>query len=60
MVDALPKQVWQNKTSQRKPHVRIIKRIARKEKINKKKEIISGISAYCNPGELVAVMGPSG
>ena len=35
-------------------------RIKQKEKVNKKKEIISGISAYFNPGELVAVMGPSG
>ena len=26
----------------------------------KTKKILSGISAYFNPGELVAIMGPSG
>lgn len=30
------------------------------KKLSNKKEIIRGISAYFNPGELVAVMGPSG
>ena len=29
-------------------------------KDSKKKEIIRGISAYFNPGEMIAVMGPSG
>ena len=29
-------------------------------KPDKKKEILKGISAYFNPGEMVAIMGPSG
>ena len=27
---------------------------------NKKKQIINGISTYFNPGQLIAIMGPSG
>lgn len=34
--------------------------VTKQKHLNKKKEIISGVSAYFNPGELVAVMGPSG
>lgn len=30
------------------------------KKDGKKKEILKGISAYFNPGEMVAIMGPSG
>ena len=38
------------------------KKILKKKfsKSNKKKEILKGISAYFNPGEMVAIMGPSG
>lgn len=31
-----------------------------KKNPKKKKEILKGISAYFNPGEMVAIMGPSG
>lgn len=33
---------------------------AQKDKKGRKKEIIKGVSTYFNPGELVAIMGPSG
>ena len=35
-------------------------RTIKSNKDSKKKEIIRGISAYFNPGEMIAVMGPSG
>lgn len=39
-------------------HVANVPFIGNKKK--KEKEIIRGVSAYFNPGELVAILGPSG